>query len=219
MIKKILAGGMIILNLASPICAKIYNPGLETKMEQKYNVDLIGNFSDREIGKISNVMKNIGEKIDRKKNGIEKIAIENVGSQDERLWDEDDYASATIDTETNTILMSTAAINGKPFDRNPLADYEGLLGHETGHLIYPKYADEIFDKFWDFNIKMNRYKESKIPDGYVTAHPMERPFFGRANEDFADIFSYWINGRSYANKDEIVQKKLEKIKGYLGARK
>jgi hypothetical protein len=214
--KKIITGGIILANLAMPVCAKMYEKGMKTAMEMQYKVDLVGNFSGKEIKKISSVMQNIKEKIDRKKNGIEQITIENIDSHDERLH-EDIYASATIEPKTNTILMSNKAIKGKAFGKNPLADYEGLLGHEIGHLIYDKCDQkQIFSDFWDLNVKYRAFsKKSEIPEGYVSAYPSIRPFMTRTNEDFADTFSYWANGRNYADNDETVLKKIEKIKGYL----
>jgi len=94
-----------------------------------------------------------------------------------------------------------------------LADYIGLLGHEIGHLVYDKCdKDKIFNDFWKLNIRRDCSKEGEIPDGYVTAYPLIRPFFTRANEDFADIFSYWTNKRHYADNDKIVQEKIDAVK-------
>ena len=47
---------------------------------------------------------------------------------------------------------------------------------------------------------------------------MERIFWTRTNEDVADDFSYIINKKHYADKDPIVQKKLEAVKGYMKMR-
>jgi len=217
--KKAVAVGTILANMVVPLCAKNYEAGLETEIENKYHVDLIGDFQKKEVKNIDEVMKTIDSMIDRKENGIEEITLANVDAHDERLRDGDGYASATV-ADGSIIYMSTAAIYGKAFDKNPLADYKGLLAHEIGHLIYEHLDKEkIFSDFIEFNWKRDLKKESAVPDGYVTAHPLERDFIWvRDNEDVADDFSYIINKKHYADKDPVVQKKMNAVKGYLKMR-
>jgi hypothetical protein len=232
---KITAIGTVLFNLAMPVCAKMYNPGLETRMEQKYNVDLVGNFCDKELKKISKVMKSIDDKIDRKKAGIETFTIENVEYLKEKMMEEDrkaaeeegyvfeadltQYADAEAKPEKNLIRIDSRAINDKINQKkntpeSRLMGYDYMLPHEIGHLVYDKHSKKIFFKFWDYNIHRDSDKKGELPDGYVTPYPIQRVFFVRTNEDFADIFSYWINNKHYADNDSIVQKKIDAVKGY-----
>lgn len=204
--KKLISIGTILTCLAGGAYAKNYDSGIETQIEKKHNIDLIGDFSKKEIKNISKVIGAIEKNVDRKSNGIGYFTIRNIDSHNEKLGDGDvGYANAVAEADINTIFMSTSAINGRKFKQNPLANYKGLLAHEIGHLIFPEYSKEIEDVFWD----LNRLPKSKVTDGYVTEHPLNRPFFHRLNEDFADIFSYMINRKKYANNDSIVQKKIK----------
>jgi hypothetical protein len=230
-LKKIIAIGTVLLNLINPLYAKMYNPGLEIKIEKKYSVDLVGNFCQKETQKILRVMKSIDKKVDREKAGIDCFTIENVDNLAGKMMEEDrkqsekgnyvfeaditKYFEETVDAEKKLIKIDSNAINNKingKIDDSSLSGYEYMLAHAIGHLIYPKYSNEIFDKFWELNVKRDVNKKSEIPDGYVTVYPIQRPFFTRANEDFADIFSYWINNKHYADNDEIVHEKIDAVK-------
>lgn len=209
-IKKTIATWIILAGLSGFSYAENYTSGLETKFEKKHSIDLVGDFSKKEIKSISKVMKAVGKNINRKDSGIEYFTIKNVNCHDEKLGnDEVGYAGAVTESETNTIFMSTAAINKIEFEGDILSGYKGLLSHEIGHLIYPRYSKEIDGKFWELNRTPGK---SKITEGYITDYPLTRPFFARTNEDFADIFSYIINKKHYADRDKIVQEKIKFVR-------
>jgi len=142
--------GTIIAGLASNPYAKNYETGMKTALEKQYNVDMIGNFCEAEEKSIEDVLKNIDEKVDRKKSGIEHFTLKNVHE-----FSKTEQVSARADGEKNTIYVDDNYASNSISDNvlNPLG-HKGLIAHEIFHLIYHNHPKqkEIFNTFLDFDV-------------------------------------------------------------------
>jgi len=208
--KKTIAGGLILASLAMPSYSKMYEKGMKTAKEKQYSVDLIGEFSDKEAGKISGIMKNLEEKIDRKKAGIESMTMR-------KRWAPEGYLA--LAESNNTIL-----INKDILKKVGIENYSDIFNHEIGHLIWRNNEEKYYNKWSHFYIlsdEENEYNPLNLPGcelkrGYVSEYPFTYKKGDLLNEDFAETARYFLNNMKYADKDKIVQEKIKVIKETVG---
>jgi len=193
----------ILSGLTSPTYAKMYNPGLETSMEKKYNLDLIGDFSGKEVEKIGYVMDKVDEKIDRKEKRIKYFTIKKT--KDLKCMGKDCDGAACL-TE-KTIELRDNIKENYLLDKYSLPQFKKTLAHEIGHLVYNGLLlsnDEIFNEPWK-----NPFISNKA--GFISDYAKTGD-----SEDFAETFSEWISNENYNSKNKAVKEKINFLKEFVG---